>query len=588
MKRLREDGFVYSQDKRRFRSSLRTSIEKSKIPGGGGGSHMLESMETYLNEVRDAFREQTPTYKMFQNVMREFKAQRIDTTDLMVWVKKLFNGHDNLIIGFNTFLPKGYEITLTNEDEEEEPKNMVQLQKAIDFVNNVQKRFRNNDRVYKSFIYIVNLYRAGYIGIQQVYHKVTTLFIDHLDLLEEFMIFFPKESSGRVSTAHHPIDRHPFHHYDGQISVMPTLQDRLIEEDKNEGKKSYLSQQHYRQDRINSPHPDHVLSVQHTDSDDYKKLHKNQGKSAAKKSNKRRNFDQDYRKSEHQMPRDFNMPCLPEKEKSAWRIEDLGGNSLASYDDRDALKKTLWNKDDTSISVNIEDEYMEQEHVMDGDREKDIYNEKYIGKSIHELDLSNCQHCGHSYWLLPEDYPIPSTSGRSELGDQVLNNRWVSVTSGSEDYSFKHMRRNQYDEILSVCDDDRYELDMLLKSVRSTAMEAEKLLHSVNDDPVNPETPIRIEDKFTALNLRCIERLYGDHGLDVMDILRKDPSVALPVILARLKQKQEEWTKCHSDFNKVWGEVYAKNHYKSLEHHSIYLKQQGPKNFSTKSVRLGE
>lgn len=85
-----------------------------------------------------------------------------------------------------------------------------------------------------------------------------------------------------------------------------------------------------------------------------------------------------------------------------------------------------------------------------------------------------------------------------------------------------------------------------------------------------------------ALNLRCIERLYGDHGLDVMDILRKNLALSLPVILTRLKQKQEEWTKCRSDFNKVWAEIYAKNHYKSLDHRSFYFKQQDSKNLSAK------
>jgi len=76
--------------------------------------------------------------------------------------------------------------------------------------------------------------------------------------------------------------------------------------------------------------------------------------------------------------------------------------------------------------------------------------------------------------------------------------------------------------------------------------------------------------------------LYGDHGLDVIDILRKNPTHALPVILTRLKQKQEEWSRCRSDFNKVWAEIYAKNHYKSLDHRSFYFKQQDSKNLSTK------
>lgn len=87
---------------------------------------------------------------------------------------------------------------------------------------------------------------------------------------------------------------------------------------------------------------------------------------------------------------------------------------------------------------------------------------------------------------------------------------------------------------------------------------------------------------FSALNLRCIERLYGDHGLDVMDVLRKNATLALPVILTRLKQKQEEWARCRSDFNKVWAEIYSKNYHKSLDHRSFYFKQQDTKSLSTK------
>lgn len=87
---------------------------------------------------------------------------------------------------------------------------------------------------------------------------------------------------------------------------------------------------------------------------------------------------------------------------------------------------------------------------------------------------------------------------------------------------------------------------------------------------------------YSALNLRCIERLYGDNGLDVMDVLKKNASLALPVVLTRLKQKQEEWARCRSDFNKVWAEIYAKNYHKSLDHRSFYFKQQDSKSLSAK------
>ena len=66
------------------------------------------------------------------------------------------------------------------------------------------------------------------------------------------------------------------------------------------------------------------------------------------------------------------------------------------------------------------------------------------------------------------------------------------------------------------------------------------------------------------------------------EIIRKDPAAALPVILTRLKQKQDEWTKCREDLNLVWADVYEKYHYKSLDHRSFSFKQQDSKYLSSK------
>jgi len=42
--------------------------------------------------------------------MKEFKAQSIDTLDVIDRVLKLFFGHHELILGFNIFLPPGFKI----------------------------------------------------------------------------------------------------------------------------------------------------------------------------------------------------------------------------------------------------------------------------------------------------------------------------------------------------------------------------------------------------------------------------------------------------------------------------------------------
>lgn len=55
-----------------------------------------------------------------------------------------------------------------------------------------------------------------------------------------------------------------------------------------------------------------------------------------------------------------------------------------------------------------------------------------------------------------------------ELRALPFNDTWVAITSGTEDYSFRLMRRNQFEEALFRVEDDRFELEMLLARNAST------------------------------------------------------------------------------------------------------------------------
>ncbi|KAH7852863.1 hypothetical protein Vadar_030208 [Vaccinium darrowii] len=651
MKRLPDDLQANSQSKRPFGSSRPESYGQSQIPGGGrergegvGKQKLATNVAlSYIKEVEYMFQDQRDKYDMFLDVMKDFRAQRVDTDGVIARVKELFKGHNNLLLGFNTFLPKDCEIKLVEDQEDPDQKLKVEqevplkrtVDESISFVNKIKKRFQNNDHVYKSFLDILNMYRKKHKGVNEVYDEVVALFIDHPDLLEEFKRFLP-DTPATTAAPHVPLVQHSFH-----------------QAPKDNGDKILAPHTHFERNNVDE---DKTMI----------KMQKDQRKHAEKDNMERQSSDQDYREPEHDFSRDFNMGSLYDKQKSDRKVEDFGGNPVLAPDDKHTMRtkykqefmfcekvkdrlhssedyqtflkclltyssdtisradlqglvgdllgkypdlmngfseflehcenidgflggvmnktEPLWSEGHASNCVNVEGKDKEHRRETDGAKEKDRYKEKYMGKSIQELDLSGCRCCTPSYRLLPEDYPIPSASERPDFGAQVLNDNWVSVTSGSEDYSFKHMRRNQYEESLFRCEDDRFELDMLLESVRSTAKQAEELLDCINDDTISSEGPIRIEDHFTALNLRCIERLYGGHGIDVMDLLRMNPSVALPVILTRLKQKQEEWTKCRSDFNKVWAEIYAKNHCKSLDHRSFSIKRQDSKDLSTKSL----
>ena len=63
--------------------------------------------------------------------------------------------------------------------------------------------------------------------------------------------------------------------------------------------------------------------------------------------------------------------------------------------------------------------------------------EKLATRPISELDVSAWPRCSTSYVQLPKDYPSFKCAGRTPEQASILNDIWVSVTSGSEDYSFK-------------------------------------------------------------------------------------------------------------------------------------------------------
>ncbi|XP_073054342.1 paired amphipathic helix protein Sin3-like 3 isoform X2 [Primulina eburnea] len=630
MKRARDDVFMNSQHKRPVISSRAQPPSQAQMVTPSSTQRLTTNDAlTYLKAVKDIFQDNRNKYDDFLDIMKDFKAQRVGTSGVILRVKELFKGHRHLILGFNAFLPVGYEITLPMEDEPLPKKKPVEFDEAINFVNRIKTRFQGDDHVYKAFLDILNMYRKDNKSITEVYQEVSVLFRGHADLLVEFTHFLP-DTSGDASVHYAHSDRDCILPRDDRGSPMTIARANLI--DKNV-------------DHTDSDQWNWVEKVERKEDGDQNEWEREDNFSHKRKSARKDDSvtDQVYLglqepvssfcekvKERLQDPINYDKfsDCVRSYKRkfitsSQFRIlvasllgshpdlmeecEDfiiyvektgcLGNNKTIvrslKVEDRDA-----YDHDGEGIDKNKDHDIRESERYDRGIafNPKDVSGhrmslyaskDKLMAKSIHELDLTDCESCTPSYRLLPQNYPISLASHRTEIGAKVLNDRWVSVTSGSEDYSFKHMRKNQYEESLFRCEDDRFELDMLLESVNATTKHVEELLDSINVNTSMTDTSFRVEDHLTALNLRCIERLYGDHGLDVMDVLRKNALLSLPVILTRLKQKQEEWARCRSEFNKVWAEIYAKNYHKSLDHRSFYFKQQDTKNLSAK-VLLAE
>ena len=76
----------------------------------------VEDALSYLDQVKLQFGNQPQVYNDFLDIMKEFKSQTIDTPGVIKRVSSLFQGHPDLVVGFNTFLPPGYKIEVQAND----------------------------------------------------------------------------------------------------------------------------------------------------------------------------------------------------------------------------------------------------------------------------------------------------------------------------------------------------------------------------------------------------------------------------------------------------------------------------------------
>eukprot|EP00752_Nemacystus_decipiens_P012829 g11361.t1 len=236
-------------------------------------------------------------------------------------------------------------------------------------------------------------------------------------------------------------------------------------------------------------------------------------------------------------------------------------------------------------------------------------------QGLSEINFENTKMCTPSYRELPKEHHGGSCSGRSAGEDTVLNDLWVSVPVGSEDNNFKHMRRNPHEEQLFKIEDERFELDMLIDGVAAAIArlepveeEIEALKATVGSTP-GPTSKTSTEpsgegaitclsdsvdgsllqfqyrlDRRTLgpLHLSTVSRLYGDHGPEVVDLLRKNPAMAIPVVLKRLRQKEEEWCAAREEAKSGWKETVHKNFHKSLDHRTHQFRREDKRQTSNR------
>jgi len=218
-------------------------------------------------------------------------------------------------------------------------------------------------------------------------------------------------------------------------------------------------------------------------------------------------------------------------------------------------------------------------------------HERISGDAAMEIDYASCKRLGASYCALPKNFVQPKCTGRgvgSTLCREVLNDTWVSFPSWSEDSQFVSSRKTQYEENIYRTEDERFEFDVVLETNRDTIKVLECVQKKMSRMPPEEAARYRLEDSLggtsPTIHQRAVRRIYGDKSSDIIEGLKRNPVVAVPLVLRRLKAKDQEWREVQKQYNKVWREQNERNYLKSLDHQGLIFKQNDVRTIRSKSL----
>ena len=128
----------------------------------------------------------------------------------------------------------------------------------------------------------------------------------------------------------------------------------------------------------------------------------------------------------------------------------------------------------------------------------------------------------------------------------MLNDDWAShPTWASEDSGFVAHRKNGFEEGLHRIEEERHDYDFYieanLKCIQLLEPIAQAMLSMDDEEKQGFHMPAALAGQSTSIFKRVLKKIYGEKGPAVVNDLFRNPFSVVPVVLARMKQKDEEW-----------------------------------------------
>lgn len=171
----------------------------------------------------------------------------------------------------------------------------------------------------------------------------------------------------------------------------------------------------------------------------------------------------------------------------------------------------------------------------------------------------------------------------------MLNDEWVShPTWASEEAGFVAHKKNTFEDFIHKTEDERHEYQIHLEGISRTIAILEPLNARIEElsaeERATFKLPPDLGGQSKAIYQRTLKKVYNkEQGTVMYQALQDNPIAAVPVVLARLKQKNEDWRRAQREWGVFWRQLEVRNFYKSLDHMGINFKANDKKNITAKS-----
>ncbi|KAJ2926800.1 hypothetical protein H1R20_g10317, partial [Candolleomyces eurysporus] len=600
---------------------------------------------TYLDEVKVQFADQPDVYNQFLDIMKEFKNEQIDTPGVIERVSQLFHGHPALIQGFNTFLPSGYRIECSTDAHDSNlitvttpsgtihstqngsnrgqmlwttganptsgvavarPESVVEydpgsylaghaIEPAVQYVQKIKASCDHD--TYRQFLGILSQYHHATEAIDEaeVSRQISLLFKDAPDLANDFRVFMPDRSQQGLdgSLPHQLLPRTMTPTLEGTASLKRKRKN--IDKDREREKEALAL-------RSNAGSVPPSKKSKHANQDttpvSYNPRHIVAGPSSSMQG-----LPPQAQPSHVAMPSDDSS--FFDHVKRALDSRDVYHEFLKlinlftqEYVDRATLVKESRNfLGDTELHKQLRD-------ILGWDERKEktrFLADQHSSAELQKPGVVSMQERPRpgridyfekygSYRKVPAAEANIPCSGRDEMCRSVLNDEWVChPTWTSEDSGFIAHKKNIYEEALHRSEEERHEYDFHIEAITRTISNLEPINNKIAQMNAEDRGTFKLKPNlggtWKAIHQRVIKKIYGrEPGLEVIQSMQDTPALAIPIVLTRLKQKEDEWKRAQREWNKVWREVDARNYAKSLDHQAITFKAADKKAITIKAL----